>query len=831
MIVIWNADTGCPDKTIFKIPENPIVSIDISKNCTFLAMLSSQVKNGVVVSQKVTIWELKHKTEQIFEGEFEEKDQEVFELLRFNPNTEDGEIELLINGKNKISFWNISTSDPETCRTYYPIKSKGAEKKEEGASKSTKQKTVSYTQSTFLLNSTMAITATTAGYVIVWDICEALCKEDEVKTDRRKIKTVQLLKHKKDIISDKDIITYLLNYEENIVIGSGDGAVRFYDYNFIIVRWFENVCWMVTSISFDMSVDFHQSRDNSSHHLMDEKSNEESGNTNKFKCIPFITSDISATITRVYNTISSEIDYNDDNVKYLEIYKGVESNLTSIALHPKRQILAFGADSKSVFKKKKDPKQKESIIREKKFEFKPYIQLFHYPDHMKVLKEEVRKREEEALRRKQVSENIGKGNKDNSKLKIEEEKYINPYRRYFEAIPTVLEYSADGEYLMVGTDDEKIHVLSENNIHSGPVLQIKDVTEQNSKASIHEIIFAPDEKHFAASDTAGRIGLFKNENPYSSNLSDKKEWTLLARYHFKHNNNSVTSFCFSEKSNRLYAICADRNLYEFDVLPNSNYENYSLTIKNKIKVEYDCNLTSLVCYPPVSNGRDRNLIVANDEFKIRTIMVYPVPEPLVRQTSLGPCYGGPIKKLRVIPGNDKDKRLLAFSTEKKIFGLIYLPVDGNPFRYMGVIGHPNNIQDIKPTKNLDYILTTGGSDFIINGWRYNVNPLNDAVLNNGSDLKPFLSLLEGGEDGLKYQDMKNFFYYAQIKSKDENTTKQRTLSEIVPKEYIHGLLTSMDFYPSKKELQNIENEVRYSKYSETEGRNFQEGLTFEMFVK
>ena len=33
------------------------------------------------------------------------------------------------------------------------------------------------------------------------------------------------------------------------------------------------------------------------------------------------------------------------------------------------------------------------------------------------------------------------------------------------------------------------------------------------------------------------------------------------------------------------------------------------------------------------------------------------------------------------------------------------------------------------------------------------------------------ALLAGGKEGLKYQDMINYFYYAQIKSKDENTTK------------------------------------------------------------
>jgi len=90
---------------------------------------------------------------------------------------------------------------------------------------------------------------------------------------------------------------------------------------------------------------------------------------------------------------------------------------------------------------------------------------------------------------------------------------------------------------------------------------------------------------------------------------------------------------------------------------------------------------------------------------------------------------------------------------------------------MGVIGHPGNMQDIRVSKIGDFILTTGGQDFAINGWKYNATPLVEAVQNGGKGNEPFLSLLEGGREGLMYQEMVNFFYYAQIKSKDENTTK------------------------------------------------------------
>jgi hypothetical protein len=43
------------------------------------------------------------------------------------------------------------------------------------------------------------------------------------------------------------------------------------------------------------------------------------------------------------------------------------------------------------------------------------------------------------------------------------------------------------------------------------------------------------------------------------------------------------------------------------------------------------------------------------------------------------------------------------------------------------------------------------------------------------DEDTFASLLEGGKTGQTYSDLKDFFYYSQIRSKDENTTKARKL--------------------------------------------------------
>jgi len=85
----------------------------------------------------------------------------------------------------------------------------------------------------------------------------------------------------------------------------------------------------------------------------------------------------------------------------------------------------------------------------------------------------------------------------------------------------------------------------------------------------------------------------------------------------------------------------------------------------------------------------------------------------------------------------------------------------------------------------------------------------------GEDITPFINLIEGGEDGQTYQDMKDFFYYSMIRSKGEGTTKTRKLeNKEVPIEELPNLMRAMGYYPTAKEVSNMQNEVRFSELAE-----------------
>lgn len=93
-----------------------------------------------------------------------------------------------------------------------------------------------------------------------------------------------------------------------------------------------------------------------------------------------------------------------------------------------------------------------------------------------------------------------------------------------------------------------------------------------------------------------------------------------------------------------------------------------------------------------------------------------------RRTCLGPTYGGAINKLKLLSTGGNEKYLL-YSTEKKVIGLIQIPLDGNPNKTMGLIAHPEEVADVCCSSDGKYVFTCGGSDLSVNMWSVDVSPI------------------------------------------------------------------------------------------------------------
>jgi WD40 repeat protein len=126
-----------------------------------------------------------------------------------------------------------------------------------------------------------------------------------------------------------------------------------------------------------------------------------------------------------------------------------------------------------------------------------------------------------------------------------------------------------------------------------------------------------------------------------------------------------------------------------------------------------------------------------------------------------------------------------------------MPLDGNPNKTMGLIAHPKHVVDVAVSKDGRYLFTCGGDDLAVNMWSIDINPIDQAIAMGGEGIEPFINLIEGGREGQTYQDMKDFFYYSMIRSKDENTTKTRKLNGTVPLDELPNLMRAMGYYPTE----------------------------------
>jgi len=263
---------------------------------------------------------------------------------------------------------------------------------------------------------------------------------------------------------------------------------------------------------------------------------------------------------------------------------------------------------------------------------------------------------------------------------------------------------------------------------------------------------------------------------------------------------------------------------EYDV----QESNQDMLVMNSIfEIEQETNPCACIWYP-LNQFKEDCLLTVNEEYKIKLWNVSN-EDKISKKSCLGPTYGGPINKFVVINGNNDDDKYLAYSTAEKVVGLIKLPVDGNPNRSMGLIAHPSKITGFGVSSDGKYMLTSGGDDYCVNMWLIDLATLDQNLLfqNNPSEIFP--ELLEGGKEGQTYTDLKDFFYYSQIRSKDENTTKARKLEGKVPLDEIPNLMRALGYYPTEKEIENMQAEVKYSSFLET--GEYIEECDLETFVK
>eukprot|EP01027_Heterolobosea_sp_BB2_P013009 GEZU01018804.1.p1 GENE.GEZU01018804.1~~GEZU01018804.1.p1 ORF type:complete len:350 (-),score=95.48 GEZU01018804.1:14-1063(-) len=152
-------------------------------------------------------------------------------------------------------------------------------------------------------------------------------------------------------------------------------------------------------------------------------------------------------------------------------------------------------------------------------------------------------------------------------------------------------------------------------------------------------------------------------------------------------------------------------------------------------------------------------------------------------------------------------KYLAYATHEKVIGLVKLPLDGNPSKSMGLIAHSGVISDMAISHDGKFLFTCGENDFTVNQWTINGRFLDKVAQQhnyNSATVDPDLAvcyeLVEGGKDGEFMEEMRQYFYYSQIRSQGEDTTSPRQIRGLAPLDQVPDLMRALGFYPSQFEI-------------------------------
>ncbi|KAK2172977.1 hypothetical protein NP493_913g01059 [Ridgeia piscesae] len=324
-----------------------------------------------------------------------------------------------------------------------------------------------------------------------------------------------------------------------------------------------------------------------------------------------------------------------------------------------------------------------------------------------------------------------------------------------------------------------------------------------ARDAITHIAFSHDCKYLATADAEFTVTVFKR-------IEGSETFVYLGRNraHYKTINDILFGIQLDSNKARLMSLGADRYLVEYDLEESSKDD---LRVLSSDRIEQSSVALCLEWYPPVT--KESFILTANDQYKFK---LYNSTTKMCRCTYLAPTYGSPVNKIQIVPSSDSNagRRYMAYVTNDKV-GLQILPLDGNPHKSAGLIAHPHGVSNLAVSYDGKKVFTAGGSDAIVFMWDISTATLEAQAALGGENLLPFYGLMEGGREGHLFRELEDYFYYAQLRLQGIDTMDRRQVDTRIDLSEVPFVMRALGFYPSEQEIDDMRNEVKYSRYVET----------------
>ncbi|KAG6448660.1 cilia- and flagella-associated protein 251 isoform X2 [Manduca sexta] len=385
---------------------------------------------------------------------------------------------------------------------------------------------------------------------------------------------------------------------------------------------------------------------------------------------------------------------------------------------------------------------------------------------------------------------------------------------------TCLKYSPSGLHLACGLNTGGLLFLDPTTmaiITNKPFL--------DTSHAIKEINFSCDSIRLALADAGRTVCVYKfNCNTF--------EWSFIGKHrsHYK----DITSVFFLPQKNedgeyKLVSLGSDRIMVEYDVGQSSEeyLEIYSLDRVEQTAVPL-CGIvwpTPKDLDPAQYRTNLPTILIANDEFKYK-IVNYSTTMTL--STVLGPRFEHPVRKMQLVTREEDGCELqyLVFAT-KNVIGLQKLPLDGNPWKHIGLLAHPAQVTEMSFRGDNGVMFTIGAKDSCVFQWAANYRSVESTTKQGGPDLDPYYCLIENGRPGWLFQEIRDLFYYVQILCQGTFSPAMRRVKDYIPIDSLPDLMRALGFFPSEYEVENLLEEAKYKVYL----YNPVTEIDFEEFVK